>query len=48
MSCIVPTPDEITFVLEILDQVAGSTLDKIEALLEQEQWDNVNRNDFCR
>jgi proteasome activator subunit 4 len=47
MSCIVPTPEEIAFVLEILDQVAGPALDKVEALLE-EQWDNVTRNDFCR
>jgi proteasome activator subunit 4 len=43
-----PTPEETSFVLEILDQVAGPALSKVEALLEEDQWDAVARNDFCR
>ncbi|KAF8078288.1 hypothetical protein FPV67DRAFT_1663041 [Lyophyllum atratum] len=45
----VPTDDEIAFVLEILDQVLGPAMDKVESLLETTStWDNVDRNDFCR
>jgi proteasome activator subunit 4 len=49
ISCIVPSTDEITFVLDILDQVATPALDKVESLLETTaKWDNIARNDFCR
>ncbi|KAF5377581.1 hypothetical protein D9615_005140 [Tricholomella constricta] len=45
----VPNDDEIAFVLEILDKVLGSTLKKVESLLEKtSSWDSVDRNDFCR
>jgi proteasome activator subunit 4 len=45
----VPSEDEISFVLEILDDIAAPILDKVEALLESTAtWDNVARNDFCR
>lgn len=45
----VPTKDEILFVLEIIDQVGKTSLQVIEALVENNQkWDNVSRNDFCR
>lgn len=45
---LVPNDEEIAFVLEILDVVAGPALDKVEALLSTPNWDNVARNDFCR
>ncbi|KAG6910583.1 hypothetical protein DXG01_009534 [Tephrocybe rancida] len=45
----VPSDDEVTFVLEILDKVFLPALDKVESLLETiSKWDNVDRNDFCR
>ncbi|KAF8898414.1 hypothetical protein BD779DRAFT_1607229 [Infundibulicybe gibba] len=45
----VPSPGEIDFVLEILDQIAKPALDKLEALSKlTSSWDNANRNDFCR
>src|ERR1700742_4996520 len=45
----VPSKDEITLVLEILDTMVAPALDKIERLLETAgNWDNVARNDFCR
>ncbi|KAI0961210.1 hypothetical protein AcV7_000369 [Taiwanofungus camphoratus] len=45
----VPSPDEIDFILEILEKIASSALDKIETLLETAgRWDSVARNDFCR
>lgn len=47
--CLVPSPDEVTFVLDVLDQVATPALDRVEALLDKTStWDNVDRNDFCR
>jgi proteasome activator subunit 4 len=45
----VPSADEIAFVLEILDQIATPALDKVESLIETTaNWDNIDRNDFCR
>jgi proteasome activator subunit 4 len=45
----VPSAEEIDFIIEVLDTIAGPALDKIEALLARtEPWDNVARNDFCR
>lgn len=44
----VPSVDEVTFVLEILDKIAGPALDRVELLLASPRWDNVGRNDFCR
>lgn len=44
-----PSPEEIEFILEILDRIAALALDNIEHLLESAgHWDNVARNDFCR
>ncbi len=46
---LVPCPEEIDFVLEILDKIASPALDKVESLLTSAgKWDNVDRNDFCR
>lgn len=45
---LVPGSEEIAFVLEFLDRIAGNALDKVETLLTQSKWDNVARNDFCR
>ncbi|GLB36441.1 putative protein with domain of unknown function (DUF3437) [Lyophyllum shimeji] len=45
----VPNDDEIAFVLEILEQIVGPALDKVESLLETtSSWDSIDRNDFCR
>ncbi|KAH7915111.1 armadillo-type protein [Hygrophoropsis aurantiaca] len=45
----VATPEEIDFVLEILDRVASPTLDKVDTLLaDPGSWSNIARNDFCR
>jgi hypothetical protein len=44
-----PSPDEISFVLEILDRIASPALEKAEHLLDSTNtWDSVARNDFCR
>lgn len=49
MYSLVPSPEEVDFVLEILDRVANPALDKLEELLSTAgHWDNVARNDFCR
>ena len=48
-STTVPSNDEISFVLEILEHIVSPALDKIEALLTSAgSWDGVARNDFCR
>jgi hypothetical protein len=45
----VPSDPEIEFVMQILENLLGPTLDKVEKLLEStSSWDNVARNDFCR
>ncbi|KAF9459432.1 hypothetical protein BDZ94DRAFT_1312356 [Collybia nuda] len=45
----VPSSEEITFTLDILDKLCTPALDRVEALLENTAtWDNVSRNDFCR
>ncbi|KAI0702440.1 ARM repeat-containing protein [Cytidiella melzeri] len=45
----VPSAEEIDFVLEIMDKIAGPALDRIGQLLDSAgRWDNVARNDFCR
>ncbi|KAH9964279.1 hypothetical protein BC827DRAFT_1190239 [Russula dissimulans] len=45
----VPSNEEISFVLEILENIVSPALDKVEALLPSARsWDGVARNDFCR
>ena len=45
----VPSNDEISFVLDILNHIVSPALDKLEALLPSaSSWDGVARNDFCR
>lgn len=45
----VPSNDEISVVLEILNRIVSPALDKLEALLPSAgSWDGVARNDFCR
>ena len=46
---LVPSAEEVDFVMDVLDKIAAPLLDKIEVLLESAaRWDNVSRNDFCR
>ncbi len=46
---VVPSKEEIDFVLEILDKIASPSLDRIDTLLDTAgKWDSVKRNDFCR
>ena len=45
---IVPTAEEIAFVLEIIDEIAVPTMARLEALLDKPHWDSADRNDFCR
>lgn len=46
---LVPSAEEVDFVMDVLDKIAAPLLDKIEMLLESAaRWDNVSRNDFCR
>ena len=45
----VPSGEEISFVLQILDQIVSPLLNNIEELLiDTSAWDDVARNDFCR
>lgn len=45
----VPSDEEISFILEILNSIVSPALDKLEALLTTaSSWDGVARNDFCR
>lgn len=45
----VPTPEEIDFVLEILDKVISPCMSTLESLLETTpRWQTEDRNDFCR
>jgi proteasome activator subunit 4 len=45
----VPTDEEISFILEILNSIVSPALDMLEALLPTaSSWDGVSRNDFCR
>ncbi|KAF8213422.1 hypothetical protein K438DRAFT_1750713 [Mycena galopus ATCC 62051] len=46
----VPSEDEISFVMDILDRIEKPALDKVEALLETTtaKWNAADRNDFCR
>ncbi|KAI0296143.1 hypothetical protein BC826DRAFT_1005479 [Russula brevipes] len=45
----VPSDEEISFILEILNFIVSPALDKVEALLPTaSSWDGVARNDFCR
>jgi proteasome activator subunit 4 len=46
---VVPSADEISFVIDILDRIGNTALDKVEELLATTtKWDGANRNDFCR
>jgi proteasome activator subunit 4 len=46
---LVPTDEEIAFVLEILEKIGASSLDLLESLLPSIQsWDGIAKNDFCR
>jgi hypothetical protein len=46
---IVPSPEEIAMILDILDVIGSSVLDQIDALMGTTvKWDNAARNDFCR
>ncbi|KAJ6627278.1 hypothetical protein B0H10DRAFT_1780024 [Mycena sp. CBHHK59/15] len=45
----VPSPDEISFVMDILDRIEAPAMEKVESLLQTtSKWDAVDRNDFCR
>ncbi|KZS93077.1 ARM repeat-containing protein [Sistotremastrum niveocremeum HHB9708] len=45
----IPSDEEISFVIEILNAIGGPALDTLESLLPSVNvWDNVARNDFCR
>jgi hypothetical protein len=45
----VPSNEEISFILEILNNIVSPALDKLEALLPTaSSWDGIARNDFCR
>lgn len=45
----VPSADEISFVMDILNRIGKPALDKVEALLATTtKWDGADRNDFCR
>ncbi|ETW87560.1 hypothetical protein HETIRDRAFT_469691 [Heterobasidion irregulare TC 32-1] len=45
----VPSEEEISFVLEILDHIVAPALAKVEVLLEKSSaWTSIDRNDFCR
>ncbi|KAF8274047.1 hypothetical protein EI94DRAFT_1714621 [Lactarius quietus] len=45
----VPSNDEISFILEILNHIVSPALDKLETLLPSaSSWGGVARNDFCR
>lgn len=44
----VPSPEEIDFVLEIIDEIAVPTMAQLETLLQKPHWDSADRNDFCR
>ncbi|KAL5534546.1 hypothetical protein ACEPAG_1009 [Sanghuangporus baumii] len=45
----VPSDEEISFVLQILEQIIDPLLDNLEELLlDTSNWDDVARNDFCR
>ncbi|KAJ7462735.1 armadillo-type protein [Mycena galericulata] len=45
----VPSAEEITFVIDILDRIGKPALDKVEELLATTtKWDGADRNDFCR
>jgi len=45
----VPSNEEISFILEILNHIVSPALDKLEALLPTaSSWDGIARNDFCR
>ena len=44
-----PTDEEITFVLDIIEQIGRPALQVVENLLtNSSKWDNIARNDFCR
>ncbi|TFK76811.1 hypothetical protein BDN72DRAFT_829977 [Pluteus cervinus] len=44
-----PTDDEISFVITILENIAKPAINKVEGLIAATaQWDSVERNDFCR
>lgn len=46
---VVPSKEEIDFVLEVLDVVGNPVLEKIHELLDNgNNWDSISRNDFCR
>lgn len=45
----VPSPNEISFVLDVLRKILEPTLKRVETLLQTTQkWGNEDRNDFCR
>jgi hypothetical protein len=45
----VPSNEEISFILEILNNIVSPALDKLESLLPTaSSWDGTARNDFCR
>ena len=45
----VPSNEEISFILEILNNIVSPALDKLESLLPTaSSWDGIARNDFCR
>ena len=45
----VPSNEEISFILEVLNNIVSPALDKLEALLPTaSSWDGIARNDFCR
>lgn len=46
---LVPSVEEVDFVIEILDRIGAPSLDEIERLLESAgHWNSIDRNDFCR
>jgi hypothetical protein len=45
----VPSKEEITFILEIIENIAKPLIEIVDSLIgSNATWDNVARNDFCR
>lgn len=43
------SPEDVDFILEVLDRIQKPALDLVDNLLERTaSWDSVARNDFCR